>query len=254
MGQIVRATYARTFLFPPASISDQRLIERILHWFPGRHQFTASLIEVILRTPPGSQHRVLSAFVEAVNGFTITDAIDLEEAELPLTAETRNRLRHYAPVGCVEGLFTDAKELIPDGKDLIKFLFHAVIWRKIRSQATLLPIEGNMHETLVLGIGHLEKVEPDQSLEPAINYPVSLCEPLVVLYLSSLLEKQSLTTNQVWITHAFRTARRSSLLGFTFEEAVLLVLLQTFGGKSSALSYTFHCYQPWGSKKVTLVA
>jgi hypothetical protein len=126
-------------------------------------------------------------------------------------------------------------------------------WR-IGGQATSLPIEGGMHETVVLGIGHLEKIGPSQTLDPKINYPVYLCEPLVVLYLSSVLEKHSWTTNQAWITDAFRTARNSSSLGFVFEEAVLLVLLQMFGGKTRALSDAFHCNQPWGSRKVTLVA
>jgi hypothetical protein len=35
---------------------------------------------------------------------------------------------------------------------------------------------------------------------------------------------------------------------------VLLVLLQAFGGNICALSDIFHCNQPWGSRKVTLVS
>ncbi|KAF8234123.1 hypothetical protein L208DRAFT_848667 [Tricholoma matsutake] len=86
------------------------------------------------------------------------------------------------------------------------------------------------------------------------NYPVYLCEPLVVLYLSSIFARQSWTTNRPWITDAFCTARNSSSLGFIYEEAVLLVLLQEFGGKARALSDVFHCNQPWGLRKVTLVS
>jgi len=68
-----------------------------------------------------------------------------------------------------------------------------------------------------------------QTLDPKINYPVYL------LYL--LFGKHSWTTNQTWITDAFRTVRDSLLLGFIFEEAVpLLVLLQMFRGKTCALS------------------
>jgi hypothetical protein len=111
-----------------------------------------------------------------------------------------------------------------------------------------------MHETVVLGIGHLEKIGPHHTLEPNTSYPVYLCEPLVVLYLSSIFERHSWTTNQAWITDAFHTARNSSSLGYIFEEAVLLVLLQELGGKLRVLSDIFHCNQPWGSRKVTLVS
>jgi len=111
-----------------------------------------------------------------------------------------------------------------------------------------------MHETVALGIGHLEKTGPTQTLDPKINYPVYLCEPLIVLYLSSIFENYAWTRKQVWIANAFRTARNSSSLGFVFEEVVLLVLSQMFGGKPRALSDAFNCNQPWGSRKVTLVS
>lgn len=52
----------------------------------------------------------------------------------------------------------------------------------------------------------------------------------------------------------FRTARNASSLGFTVEEAILLVLLQMFRSKPHALSDVFRCNQPWGSRKVTLVS
>jgi len=44
------------------------------------------------------------------------------------------------------------------------------------------------------------------------------------------------------------TDRNNSSLGFIFEEAVLLVLLQTFRGKPYALSDAIYSNQPWGSK------
>jgi hypothetical protein len=43
-----------------------------------------------------------------------------------------------------------------------------------------------------LGIGHLEKIGLAHTLDPSVNYPVYLCEPLVVLYLCSVFEKHSL--------------------------------------------------------------
>jgi len=118
----------------------------------------------------------------------------------------------------------------------------------------LIPIEGNTHELVASGIGYLEKAEPDRTLDPNKNYPVYLCEPLVVLYLSSVFNKHLHTRKETWIAEAFRTARNSSSLGFMFEEAMLLVLLQRFGGKACASSDVFHCKRPWGSRKVTLVS
>jgi hypothetical protein len=39
-----------------------------------------------------------------------------------------------------------------------------------------------------------------------------------------------------------------------FEEAVLMIILQMFGGEPRALSDAFHTDQPWGSRKVVLVS
>jgi hypothetical protein len=122
-------------------------------------------------------------------------------------------------------------------------------WR-IGSQTTSLPIEGDMHETVMLAIGHLETIGPSQTLEPRVNYPVYLCEPLVVLYLSSFFKEYLRTKKETWIADALCTARNCSSLRLVFEEAALLML---FGDKPPALSDAFHCNQPQGSRMVTLV-
>ena len=57
-----------------------------------------------------------------------------------------------------------------------------------------------------------------------------------------------------WVTDAARSAPNNSTLGFVLEEALLLVLLEMFGGKECALSDAFDTDQPWGSRKVTLVS
>lgn len=230
------------------------MIERISYWFSGRYRFTARLIELLLLTQPDSPHRLLSAFAKALTGFTITDALDLEEAEPPLTTDTLDQMNHYIPAVEVGRLFekSDEKGLNSDRMELIKCLFHVLMRWRIGSETTVLPIEGYMHETVMLGIGHLEKIGPRETLDG--NYPVYLCEPLVVLCLSSIFEKHPWTMNHAWITDAVRTACNGSSLGFVFEEAVLLVLLQEFGGKLRALSDIFHCNQPWGLRKVTLVS
>jgi hypothetical protein len=86
---------------------------------------------------------------------------------------------------------------------LIQCLLQALMRWRIGSQTALIPMEGNMHEIVALGIGHLVKVGPYQTLDPMTHYPVYLCEPLVVLYLSSVLDKHLFTTKEKWIADAF---------------------------------------------------
>ena len=131
--------------------------------------------------------------------------------------------------------------------DILKHIFHAVMLWRIRSQSTFIRIDADMHQTIALGIGHLEKVGPDQTFDEATNYPVYLCEPLVVLSLSSILSKRPDTT-------AATIAHNNLARGFVLEEAILLVLLEMLGGKECALSDVFDTDQPWGSRKVTLVS
>ena len=202
--------------------------------------------------------------------FTITDAIDLEEEEPPLTDATIDKVKGYGrlgavDLGAVDRLFKDGSRTchvllshrVPDsrfiGEGLIQCLFQALMKWRIESKLTWVPIEGDVHELVALGVGHLEKVGPHRTLDPDKNYPVYLCEPLAVLYLCSGFDKHFLT-QETWIIEAFRTARNASARETIFEEAVLLVLLRNFGGKSCALSDVFHINQPWGSRKVTLVA
>lgn len=65
---------------------------------------TASLIELLLYTQPNSRHRVLSAFVRRLTGFTLTDAVELEGREPALTVETMNMLEYYEPISLVHSL------------------------------------------------------------------------------------------------------------------------------------------------------
>ena len=197
--------------------------------------------------------------------FTITDAIDLEEEEPPLTDATIDKIKGYGRLGAVDCLFKDGGRMcnvlmshtVPDTRfieeRLIQCLFQALMRWRIGSVTTWIPIEGDVHELVALGVGHLANVEPDRTLDPNKTYPVYLCEPLAVLYLCSGFDEHFLT-QETWIIKAFRTARDASARETIFEEAVLLVLLRSFGGKSCALSDVFHTDQPWGSRKVTLVA
>ena len=126
-------------------------------------------------------------------------------------------------------------------------------WR-IGGQLTTITIEGDIHQTIASGIGHLAKIKPDQNFYTKDKYFAYLCEPLVVLYLSTIFARRRKAMHLSWISDATRTSRNSSSLGFTFEEAVLMIILQMFGGNPCPLSDAFHTDQPWGSRKVILVA
>ena len=74
------------------------------------YRFTASLIELLLFTQSTSRHRVLSAFIYALTGFRVTDTIDLEEDEPPLTNGISEHIANfYGPVGDEDRLFGKLK-------------------------------------------------------------------------------------------------------------------------------------------------
>ncbi len=104
-----------------------------------------------------------------------------------------------------------------------------------------------MNDIIMLGIGHME-TSPGKTFLPTKSYTVYLSEPLVVLYLSSLF-----TTEEI-AKQAFASGKNNQALGSEYEEAVLLLILHMFGGKTCTLSDAFHTDQPWGSRKVTLVS
>ena len=72
------------------------------------YQFTASLIEVLLYMQQNSPYCILSAFVKSLTGFTITDAVNLEETEPILMIETMNMLEYYEPVSLVHSLSNES--------------------------------------------------------------------------------------------------------------------------------------------------
>ena len=138
--------------------------------------------------------------------------------------------------------------------DVVKYIFHAVMRWRIGSESTFIRINADMHQTIAAGIGHLQEIGPDQRFDTETNYPVYLCEPLVVLYLSSILSRRPDTTVEAWVTDKARLASDNSARGPVLEEAILLVLLQKFGDEGCTLADVFDTDQLWGSRKVTLVS
>ena len=230
------------------------------------YRFTASLIELLLFTQSTSRHRVLSAFIRSLTGFRVTDASDLEEEEPPLTKDILECIEnYYGPVGDEDCLFEKSSSRcnvllcfdvfisILLGQDL-SYIFDALMRWRIGSQPTAIRIEGDKHQMIASGIGHLKMIKPDQLLDTKDNYFAYLCEPLAVLYLSSTFARRRETTNLSWLSDATFTARNNSSLGFMFEEAVLMIILEMFGGEPRALSDAFHTDQPWGERRVVLVS
>ena len=121
-------------------------------------------------------------------------------------------------------------------------------------KATLIPIEHNTHEIISLGIGFLDDKPDAWELEPDLTYPVYISEPLVVLSLGSLFDDQSFTNWQEGMKRSLRLAPNTSSLGYSFEEVILLVLMDNFGRKFRPLSEVFECNDTLGSRKVTLVS
>jgi len=189
-------------------------------------------------------------FAEHLTGFKITDAIELEAREPPISSDLDWKISCYGPLA---GLGRLLKE--PEGEKLLDCLVDTLMRWTLRSELTSIPIECDMHETMALAVGFLNEMEGNACIfDPDVNHPVYISEPLMVLTLSSFYQKQSWTTKRTWIARLFRNAANTSSSGFVFEEGLLLVLMEIFGGKFSPLADAFHCSESLGSRRATLVS
>lgn len=137
-------------------------------------------------------------------------------------------------------------------EELLQCLVDVLLQWVLGSQPTA--VTGHIQDAITLGVGHLAVDVPDNFFFNANkHYSVYIDEPLVVLALSSLFERQPRSTRKDWIIRSLRTSRNSA---FIFEEVMMLVLMEHFGGKFTALGDIFHFNQssPLASRKVTLVA
>ncbi len=141
------------------------------------------------------------------------------------------------------------------GLQLIECLVDALMRWTLGSELTsIVFINGNIHDIIELGVGFLDEMPGTRAFDLDVTHPVYISEPLVVLSLSSLFEKRDGTTRKAYIVRSFRNALNQSSLGFVVENALLLVLMEVFGGKSSRLSDVFCCSTKLGSRKLTLVS
>src|ERR1700722_3159178 len=151
---------------------------------------------------------------------------------------------------------------LPGGR-LTTSLVNILMRWVIGSEGTPLAIDHDTHQAIILGVGHLKKIVPDQNadddheeLDPDINYPVYIDEPLMVLSLSHLFEKSDFHTRKDWIANIISIAPNKSCHGYQLEEVMLLILMDQFGGTSKALGDIFHLASSssLASQKFTLVS
>jgi hypothetical protein len=139
---------------------------------------------------------------------------------------------------------------------LINYLVDVLMRWTLGSELTSIPIEDNMHKMIALGVGFLDQMPHTRALKHVVNLSVYISEPLVVLSLRSLFEKQRWKTMKEWTIRSFRNALNPSSLGYVFETALPLVLMETFAGKFSPLgeAFAFQHGSLLGSRRATLVS
>jgi hypothetical protein len=123
------------------------------------------------------------------------------------------------------------------------------------SQPSVVEVHNAMHKLIALGVGRLKHLPPTGQFDPDRNYPVYIDEPLIILALNSILEKEEDKKRWTWIKNEISMSRNASSLGYIYEEFVPLLLLERFGGKYTALGDVFDLADSsLRSTRVTLVA
>ena len=128
----------------------------------------------------------------------------MEEDEDPISDALRDKINGYGVLSLVKRLFrkddivsdqfADCSTAHLPGEELVQCLVDVLIRWRIGSQPNLIPVENEMRTLIALGVGHLDTIGP--KFDPDTNYPVYICEPLIVLSLSLLFEECSQTTRR----------------------------------------------------------
>jgi len=170
----------------------------------------------------------------------------------PITLWKILQVRIYLFFGQLEACSTG---YFPE-QGLIQCLISVAMRWTIGGQATSIPIENQMHDIIGFGVGHLAMITPDNMFDANINYPVYIDEPLIILYLRCLFENWLWTSRKRWLTNSLSYAPNKSSIGYIFEDLVLMLLIQKFGDKFTALGDVFKFPQAstLESRKVRLVS
>jgi hypothetical protein len=148
--------------------------------------------------------------------------------------------------------------ILCSGNELIQVLHDAIMQWVIGSQPSyVIVIQDHMCSWVEHGIGYIKDVVTDYETFDAYNkYPVYIDKPLMVLSLMMLFEEQDLTNRKTWLQHLLCLSCTKCLTGFIYEELVMMVLMEQFGGKFTALGdvFNFHAQMPLTSTEVRLVS
>jgi hypothetical protein len=123
----------------------------------------------------------------------------------------------------------------------------------IGSQPTI--IKEHTCTLIQIGVGHLQKVQDRQATRDT-TYPVYISEPLVIASLSGLFDNDAWSKRKEWFTNYLNLHTTKQGFGYAFEDAMLFVVMESFGGKYIALGDVFHFSDtsPLKSREVTLVS
>ena len=127
----------------------------------------------------------------------------------------------------------------------------------IGSEPTTLPVEGDAKPLISLGVGYLADASSSaenetEDLEAVVaNKPVHFGEPLMVLRLARLF---GLPGQKLWMNAQLRNFIEKADLGFRFEQAMVMTLMDSFSHGFTPLGSIFHVDKTSESLKVRLVA
>ncbi|KAF8497010.1 hypothetical protein BU17DRAFT_72416 [Hysterangium stoloniferum] len=225
--------YIRRYLTLSDNNSDRRLLERMVYWFSGRHRLTASLIELFICLENVPRHHVLTSFAERLTGFKVTDAIELEDDEPPISPELSALISHYRSIGELEHVFNEENSQC-------NISFTNARTNRVFDRRGLDTMPSRNSYAVDFG---------KRTYDHRHRKPYARHNWVGLLSLSSVLQKHRHTMRKTWIANAFRSAHNASVLGYVFEQAILLMLMETFGGEFKPLSHAFRCSESLESRK-----
>lgn len=231
--------------------SHQRLLERMVYWLRGRYRPTAGLISIFLSEDNLPRHRILSAYIHQLTKFTPIDAVELEEQEDHIPPKIHMQIKKLIKIGSLEPIFEDV-----NSNSLVQTLVHIVRRWMMAGELSHITRDDEMHKLIDLGVGQLRTLEGTRKDNISQNFSVYIGEPLIILYLSTRFQEQGWTTRWECFSHAILSAPSRPAIGFLFEEVIMYLLMDVFGGKSIPLEKVFHFPEgsPLGGRNVELVA
>jgi hypothetical protein len=148
--------------------------------------------------------------------------------------------------------------ILCSGSKLIQVLRDAVMQWVIGSRPSyVIVIQDHMRSLVEHGIGYIKDVVTDHETFDAYDkYPVYIDEPLMVLSLMTLFEERDSTNRKTWLRHSLCSSRTKCSTGFIYEELAMMVFMEQYGGKFTALGdvFNFHAQTPLTSTEVRLVS